>query len=179
MPEELTYRSAFERLWNEKSSAQFSNAKAEHAADILSVFFARAEQRVNIFCHNLSRTVYDDPAVVSAFANAALRGVLVEIIVQQTVDEGSEFFKVYKELKQGKAGACVNIHQNIVSPVKELPYNFAYVDNHAYRFETDHSVPKAVACAWGESIVKVLSEQFRIIKTHLSPQNEALGSQPS
>jgi hypothetical protein len=178
MPE-LTYRSAFERLWDEKSNIQISNGKSEHAAAILAVFFTRAQQRLNIFCRNLSRAVYDDPAVLSAFAGAVLRGIIIEIVVQERVEDGSAFLKLYQEFKRSKAAACVNLYQDIDKPVRDFDYNFAYVDDRAYRFEQNHNAPNAVVCAWGEKVVAALSAQFEVIKTYLTPQNEALDRQPA
>lgn len=177
---ELTYRSAFERMWDAKSADQISNGKAEHAAAVLAVFFSKAEQRVNVFCRNLSRAVYDDPAVLSAFTNAARKGVLVEIIVQERVEDGSAFLKLYNEMKETKATVSVHLHEDISEKsIRDLPYNFAYVDNRAYRFEENHMAPKAVVCAWGEAIVKTLAAQFDIIKSYLPPQNAPLARQPA
>lgn len=166
--QDLTYRSAFERLWDENSSAHVSNGKPEHAADILTVFFMRARRRVHIFCRELNAAVYDTSDVLAAFENAAKRGIEIKIAVQNKIPQGSKFAALALSLI-GLPNAAISLTAEYDETVRGFPMNFAYVDDRAFRFEPKPDTMSGFASANQPSTVTVLAESFSRIISSFKP----------
>lgn len=165
----ITYRSAFERLWDENSSESVSNSKPEHAADLITVFFERAMQRVHIFCRELNPVVYDVPSVLSSFRAAVLRGVEVRIVVQNAISAGSRFAELARDLSRN-AGCHIEVMADGDQQLKDFEMNFAYVDNRAFRFEPKSNENMAAfASANQPDTVKILSDSLDRIISILKP----------
>jgi len=163
---ESGYRVAFERLWDEHSSHVVSNGKTEHAAALFSVFLNRAKKNVVFFCKELRDVVYDDEEVLSALDGAIARGVRIDVLVQDRSSKNSRFAE---ELRGAMTdGKLVFFFEELPEPQKSMPFNFAYADNHAFRFEADRQEPKGVAAAWNERTVNLLQNLFGSIKTSVS-----------
>lgn len=164
-PTESSYRIAFERLWDEKSSQTVSNGKHEHAAALFTVFLSKAEKSVVFFCKELLAEVYDDECVLNALDTAIGNGVSITVYVQDHAAADSKFAQKIRTAQL--IGKPVEIREDLPEPGKSLSLNFAYVDDRAFRFESDHQKMEAVAAAWNQGTVRLLQNLFFQIKAGL------------
>lgn len=159
------YRSSFERLWEENSNAVIANGKPEHAAAILSVFFSKAVKRVRLLCKNLNPKVYDEPEVLNALRTAVEKNnVTVEILVEDEAAK-SQFLELVQKY-QNERKTQVKLQQN-AKRVTKSTVNFAYADDHAFRFEPDNGEMQAIASAWNKEIVEAMDGVFQTLKNAL------------
>ena len=165
MPDDLTYRAVFERLWDAKSSQVVHNSQVEHAASLLAVFFEKAEAHVAIFSRRLNRLVYDRPELLKAAKIAVEKGVHIEIIVQEAVDPDSDFVRWISGIRNRDDNSRILLNRGPAPlEIGNLLPNFAFVDNRAYRYESNKAHFKAVASAFQPEQVVSLAELFRAIK---------------
>jgi hypothetical protein len=137
------YREYAEVLWDLRSDEVFSNGKGEHAAVILETFLLKARSRVLLFCKNLASSVFERTSMRDAVLDALSRKIIVEIICQEEPESVSFVHSVRKWEAEGRS-----IRLNVATDVSvsKLAWNFAVADGHAYRFEKNNQVTKAVAC---------------------------------
>lgn len=146
-----------------------SNSKPEHAADLITVFFERAKERVHIFCRELNAVVYDVPSVLAAFEAAVLRGVEVKIVVQNALPAESKFVAAARRLVADPKSR-LEILADVDQQIKEFEMNFAYVDGRAFRFEPKHDEKmSAFASSNQPDTVKMLSDYLGRIISVLKP----------
>ena len=159
MATDITYRNAFERLWDDKSSQIISNGKSDHASALLSVFLTKAEKRVVIFCKELNKSVYDDECVLSALEQAISNQVELIVYVQNNPEPDSKFaarLTAASLLPNNR----ITFQKELPESVRNLPMNFAYVDERAYRFEQNNGTMEAVASANNPTTVSLLKQLF-------------------
>jgi hypothetical protein len=150
------YRALVESLAETNSPEVFSNSRAEHATIIYETFLKFANDRVRIFCRNLSKAVFNK-SLIERMEMALLNGVKIDIITQEAPESQDlmEAFKVWKgkfpiQILQAKAG----------TNAATTPQNFATFDGKAYRFESNHANHKAHACFFNLSLTKQLDNVF-------------------
>jgi len=167
----MTYREAFERLWNEQSPEVITNARPDHAGDILAVFFDRADKRVCIFCKDLHADVYDQEPVIKAAEAAYGKGVKIEIVIQNGIP-ANNFATIFRKRKN-RDGTPIFLNENKLSPpVYDLTKNFSFVDDRAYRFEPINTVMQATASTYSPDDVKYLDNVFGKIKALVSAESK-------
>ena len=118
MTEDDLYRENVNRLMQARSTEIISNGLPRHAAALFECFFRNALSEVKIVCSNLQREVFDAPDVLSSFASAARRGVSIQILVQNAPAEGSEFVKLFSQLRDADHGSlCIETEAATKSPM--------------------------------------------------------------
>jgi len=142
-----SYRESVQQLMTSRSSKPVSNGKPEHAAVLFELFFKNASNYVKIFCHNLDARVFDCPEVIEAAADAAKRGIAIDIIVQNQ-PQSTKFLQRLEALDKKESIRLDLVKNAGVSNAKlnGLEVNFAVMDGYAYRIEPDSSKLEAFAC---------------------------------
>jgi hypothetical protein len=161
------YRESFLKLWELRSEYVVPNGKAEHAAVLFEVFFQKAEHSIQIFCHNLAGSVYNRPEIKEAVQGAVERGVSIDVVIEAPA-EAADLVAV---LGESSRSSVKKVHAGV-----DYPFNFAVVDDHAFRFEPDSDSIKAIACAWNPERAKGLKSLFRGIQSSSEPYNPQLRS---
>lgn len=158
--EELkAYREGVDTLFSLQSSKMISNGKPGHAAILYEAFFKNAKDSVSIFCNNLNKEVFSNDIVIHAAKTAVARGVAVRILTQKPESEleSSEFVET---LTSGCNCNLVEIKQVSMAGDQELQYNFAIMDDLAFRFEENRDKLQATASMHRPEIAKKLLTVF-------------------
>ena len=169
MNEDQVYKDTVNRLMAAGSSELIQNGQHRHAAILMESFFNHAVASVKIFCLNLDKTVFDQPEVIEAAEKALKAKVAIEIIVQDQIQEGSQFAdKVNGEWKKEcYAIKMVNNAKSINKEIFSLKENFAVMDDKAIRYEEDSREPKAIACMNHPQYAASLNRAFQVLKNSL------------
>jgi hypothetical protein len=162
MSELIEYRAAVERLAERRSPELFNNGKPEHAAIIFETFLKFAKKRVAIFCQSLRADVFGTPSFITSLEAAALKGVKVDIIVQDE-PQATELLKAIEAWK----GKLMVTLTRATGPIKAMTANFATMDGHAYRFEPDREEIAAHASMFNPRLSGQLEDTFFRFKATL------------
>jgi hypothetical protein len=161
------YKESVEQLMLSGSSMQVLNGKPEHAAVLFELFFKNAQRFIKIFCHRLDKRVFDRPEVIEAAADAAKRGVAIDIIVQSK-SESLRFLNRLKTLDI-KESIRMELTENVDKPlVSQLEVNFAVMDDRAYRLEPDLRELKATACMNDTTTARQLAKSFNLLRSAIA-----------
>jgi hypothetical protein len=133
------YREGVESLLKLRSSARISNSIPAHAAILFEKFFEHAKDHVRIFCECLDAKVFGDQFVVEqakwALAN---RNVRISVITQKE-PEPSDFLDLLQNAPSNVTFVQAAGH------AKDLPMNFAVMDDEAVRVEPNRGRCEATA----------------------------------
>jgi hypothetical protein len=156
------YKKHVDELFESHSSQIITNDLAEHGEVLISSFFRRAQREIVILSYNLKSSYYTTPDVVGAIVDALDRGVMVRILTQRSpmavglISELNRFKEAHTEL--------VEIRQcEEQSEGANIPYNFAVMDDKAYRYESDREGIKAIACAHGPTVARKMKFLFEAL----------------
>lgn len=153
------------------STEPFSNGQSSHAAIIFAEMLRRAQNRVLVFCRELSREVFDaERDIIPNLRSALARNVDVSIIVQETPTSKQflEFAKKYREDPELPGEVSIVGCDDALQRIKDINLNFAVMDRKAIRAEVDKSKCEAIACANSPDSAKTLIENFRTIQSFIT-----------
>jgi hypothetical protein len=150
------YKIALRNLFLAKNELFFPNDSEEHAAVIFEVFLEMAKEKVQFVCNNLKASVFQRPKMTAALQEAFKRGITINVVTQ--VEPEHSDFLVLLQKYQEKGLATISSLENYT-----LDYNFATMDDVAFRLEPDNKLQKAVGSMYCPEIVKKLSGLFESI----------------
>jgi hypothetical protein len=159
------YRLTVERLAEAKSPESFSNGMPEHAAIIIETFLKFAKKRVVIFCKQLSSNVFGIPSITARLESALLKGIRVDIIVQEK-PESDDLMQCINKWKENSKLCISLIAAN--GRTNSIKANFAVMDGEAYRYEPDNDRISAYACMFNPRIASSMEDTFYRIKAALN-----------
>lgn len=136
------YRLGIEALFDTKSDDVISNGTPDHAALLFELFFRKAKERVAIFCRNLAQDVFGRDFVIEAARDALVRGVRIQILVQDEQPQSQAFSALSAQFQK------LAITHARSSKVREIGSNFAVMDSVALRFEPKRDQCVASACMY-------------------------------
>lgn len=147
------YRRAIRELYDRHTNYFFPNDSKDHAAVVYEVFFTVARERIRIFCAHLSNSVFGTERVVAALRDALGRGVCVDVLSEFAPDDGPFLTTLLSPPDPSRV--------KIRTADKDIrDYNFAVVDNCAFRFERDHERSSAKCNMHLPQLAKQLSTYF-------------------
>lgn len=161
-----TYRENVFKLMQMGSGQIVLNDQPQHAAVLFECFFKHAKHSVKIFCRNLDPRVFDTDAVLNAASDALIRGVVIDILVQEEPDENSRFANWITHL-DNEAAKRVCFHTNTSAEsdmIAGLSENFAIMDGKAIRFEPNSDNVKARASMNQPKVADALGKLFFELK---------------
>lgn len=149
------YAETVRRFIATNSPALFGNDRAEHAAIIFTEFFRNAQKRVAILCRNMATDVFGTDAVKRSMEAALLKGVTIDILVQDKI-ESDELRKLLCKWQSDQLPLKFYEAEGKVSQTTE---NIAVMDTKAFRFEPNRGLTKAFACMHNPEVAKSLESQ--------------------
>lgn len=149
------YRELVRTLIVENSEQTIENDSASHAKIIISEFIAAAHKEVYIFCRKLSSDIWEAPNVMRCISEALSRGVIFNVMVQDSNPECSRLKSVFSEYKTKILYS---------KDYESLTCNFLVSDDKAYRYEKNNGERKGIACANDSSIATLLITLAKNIK---------------
>jgi len=153
------YRKRIENLADLNSGASFTNNQPAHARVIFETFFCRATQEVDIFCRNLAADVFNSTRLCENLIGAVKRGVKVRVFTQEN-PESSSFVETLRKLVAANPD-LVALKQGNSNHLNNLGFNFAVMDEKAYRFEPNKADFVAFASMNNPSVCKSLLSVFQ------------------
>jgi hypothetical protein len=135
------YRDGVRKLFELNSPKIISNSMPGHAAILFEAFFDYAQDHVLILCRHLNAEVFDREFVVDAAKRALNRNVLVSILTQEE-PQAKRFVDAIEPLKLTKK---YSLERAATEKGQSLPFNFAVMDERAFRFEGDRGEVQAEA----------------------------------
>lgn len=164
-----SYRDDVFRLMEMGSDEIISNGQDAHASALFECFFAYARKTVKILCLDLRPDVFDTPEVIGAATDALNRGVVIEVLVQNTPPEKSRFRALLGNADRDTCNRLsVEVDANRSPLIASCKANFAVMDGVAFRYEPDSSVCKASASMNMPQIAQKLTTAFFRLKGSLS-----------
>lgn len=157
--EELkNYRDGVEKLFELDSEKIISNSMPEHAAILFEAFFKHAKKQVLIVCRHLHADVFGKDFVIDAAKRALARGVSLWIVTQEEDFQAKDFVAAIRTVK---SNGNVRLEHAPTEKGRSLPFNFAVMDDKAFRFESDREICKAEASMNCPEIAKRLIQIFQ------------------
>ncbi len=152
------YREMFRFMLSAGLDRFIHNDSKDHACVLIEELFRFAKESVFVFCHNLGRDVWDNPAILSALGEVLDRKkVKVQVLLQDTPEGGVD----------NRAFALLHAHSIDVRKTHntEVKANFIVVDHKAYRFEKNDQGRKGYACSNNPDNAGKLIDAFNILKS--------------
>ncbi len=122
--EEKTYREFVRELIRTKSTAITDNGKEAHTKIWYQEFLFSAVSRVNIFCHQLRESIFEDVDVLRALNVALENGVTVRVLLQRPSPQAKKF-----------AEALGQDNIRFTEDQKDMQQHFTTMDSRGIRFE--------------------------------------------
>lgn len=139
-----------------------NNGQPEHAAVLLSTMFDRAKREMVVFCRNLRSEIYDQSHVIKSIFGALGRGVKIRILTQEKPEAYLLLSKIQRarEIRGGDLDRLELRTCPPDSPTAKVEFNFAVMDQKAFRYEPSREDIKAFACANDPELAKDMLTRF-------------------
>ena len=130
-----------------------------HAVVLTTELINHARKKVDVFCRELSDSVWGTDDVIGAIRAALARGIRFHVLVQKSIEEcgNARAYRLFSE--NGVPVRHYRKQTNDADPAAPM-VNFMIVDDKAFRFEPDSAVHKGFAYARNEELAKQISETF-------------------
>jgi len=146
------YRRGVVGLLDNESAKDITNGLPSHAVILYQEFISRADKIVRIYCQNLAATVFNNAKLVEIARNAIERGVELRILVEEDPDH-SGFTEMLKE-------KGINVWKVSDDVATAVTFNFFTMDKYAFRYESDRSEIKAIACGQDRESTRQFNRMF-------------------
>ena len=141
---ELAKYREFVRTLSAKSDGRiFLNSDPQHAVIVFEQIFDQSQEIMRIFAGNLTRTVGNDPAYITALSDFVERGGTIKILLNNYNEDLARKSNLYKRLAYYKSmGKDIVVKKTTAKPYRtsdaeQKEIHFTVGDRKAYRIETN------------------------------------------